>query len=551
MKLAINTDGPIGNKKRTFSCLINPLWNILFLALIAFIAVSLKLPEEAVLFWVYFYYIVLSVLHPFNCIPFLLLMTPFFLADSKMPYYFHLEVLVYIFLMTSGVFVLVRRKDVRVGPIPFLGVSLIFLASAFLSIPINFKEFYFEIRGSASVSIYKTLIGQMKYFSYAHEGLSIYWLRCLVNTASGFLIYILIVYYLEQEEKERILRNIFKTITVMFLSVMIIAFLLNFKMIPTVNKLYLTFSLAGSYPEDYMMTGFAVNRGYWGQFIISYLPLAGMFACGGRGKKVPIIMAVIALLLGTIAIGFVSQRGAVIALGFEIMIAAVLFIRSYSGNRPRIVLVVFLIFILLGASFASIDHFYLNGQFLKSVKNLMTGADPGLRSQLWRVAGTMFLHNPILGVGFGKYHYFFPQYCLMSGIPASGDIMYSRTHPHNLYLNILSEQGILGLLSFITIIVFVFRRSIKSIDLLNEKERMFSFAILISLAGWLAYGLSQYTFYIRSLQIFFWIMLGLLASLVKPYIQPEKISRRRILLGTALLIVLLSYRLFIVYSYKP
>jgi O-antigen ligase len=56
----------------------------------------------------------------------------------------------------------------------------------------------------------------------------------------------------------------------------------------------------------------------------------------------------------------------------------------------------------------------------------------------------MFLDNPLLGVGKGNYPERYQEYAVRTGITPSRQV-YS---PHNLYLEVLAENGLLGVLIF-------------------------------------------------------------------------------------------------------
>jgi len=71
-----------------------------------------------------------------------------------------------------------------------------------------------------------------------------------------------------------------------------------------------------------------------------------------------------------------------------------------------------------------------------------TGERP-IRVQLFLYAWLMFLSNPLLGIGFGEYAW--RAFELSAGLPGGGPPGLDR-HSHNLFLQLLAETGILGLL---------------------------------------------------------------------------------------------------------
>jgi O-antigen ligase len=73
-----------------------------------------------------------------------------------------------------------------------------------------------------------------------------------------------------------------------------------------------------------------------------------------------------------------------------------------------------------------------------------TGERP-IRIQLFLYAWQMFLSNPLLGIGFGEYAW--RAFELSADLPGGGPPGLDR-HSHNLFLQLLAETGIAGLLCF-------------------------------------------------------------------------------------------------------
>lgn len=67
------------------------------------------------------------------------------------------------------------------------------------------------------------------------------------------------------------------------------------------------------------------------------------------------------------------------------------------------------------------------------------------RMAIWQAAWEMFLEHPVLGVGPGNFDLFYPLYALPGWPELPG-------HAHNYYLNLLAEQGVLGLGVYLVLI---------------------------------------------------------------------------------------------------
>jgi hypothetical protein len=124
-----------------------------------------------------------------------------------------------------------------------------------------------------------------------------------------------------------------------------------------------------------------------------------------------------------------------------------------------------------------------------------------------RAAWQMFLSEPLLGIGSGRFAQVYHRDYDPDPVMLAGSLS-----THNLYAQVLAEQGGLGLLSFGAIVAVVLVRAVRVQRWLGESRAAVLF-LLVSLGAWLVYGLFQYTFLMRSMQAYFWIVLGLLASL--------------------------------------
>lgn len=71
------------------------------------------------------------------------------------------------------------------------------------------------------------------------------------------------------------------------------------------------------------------------------------------------------------------------------------------------------------------------------------------REELWTVAGRMIADNPMLGVGTGNFRSRSIDYLVAPGVIAKDEFIVSTPYvPHNVYLEVLSETGVVGLVLF-------------------------------------------------------------------------------------------------------
>ncbi len=135
------------------------------------------------------------------------------------------------------------------------------------------------------------------------------------------------------------------------------------------------------------------------------------------------------------------------------------------------------------------------------------------------VAIQMFIDHPITGIGIANYNVNYYSYARPMGIdPTIGD-----RQAHNLYLQIASERGLLGLLAFAIMIFATFQTLLRT-EIKLTRARMEDYAgiataIGVSLTGYLIASVFLHDAYFR----YFWVLLGVAWSF--PQIVPaEKID---------------------------
>jgi len=88
------------------------------------------------------------------------------------------------------------------------------------------------------------------------------------------------------------------------------------------------------------------------------------------------------------------------------------------------------------------------------VSGSLTASSTSLRLMYWEAALDFFLDKPILGIGPGA---FTAAYEMWKPDPSLAE----AAHAHNQYLEVLATRGILGFISFLAILLIIFRRLTK------------------------------------------------------------------------------------------
>jgi len=125
------------------------------------------------------------------------------------------------------------------------------------------------------------------------------------------------------------------------------------------------------------------------------------------------------------------------------------------------------------------------------------------RKIFWQTGWNMFKSSPWIGLGLGTFMFNFESFVAKT-------YRFGPAYAHNCYLQMLSELGLIGLVSFLAILVLFFYSGIK---IIYKRQKTFSWYILLaSLAAVLGYSVQMTVdtiFYNLDLGLLFWILLGL------------------------------------------
>lgn len=133
---------------------------------------------------------------------------------------------------------------------------------------------------------------------------------------------------------------------------------------------------------------------------------------------------------------------------------------------------------LIGAAFL----FALNHGFQERIigtRDLSaTGIEAG-RLSVWKASWSIFLENPLFGVGFDHSQFHYPSHYSNLGISKD----YIVGHAHNQFLQTLSETGIIGLFSYICILIMAATYFFKRITLPDLRDRQIALTGLLIIVG--------------------------------------------------------------------
>ena len=197
-------------------------------------------------------------------------------------------------------------------------------------------------------------------------------------------------------------------------------------------------------------------------------------------------------LTGT-ALYFTGSRGGLIAYG-GMLVVSLWFLKP----RRVAVLRVLLAAALSVAVVLSLQRESAGGARLQEVDEFTSAS----RLALWGAAGAMFVQHPVLGVGYGNYRSLYGDY-----IPGAAP---DQLDAHNLYLQFLSETGVIGFAIFFVIITTFARMAIKLARSPDSFDRLIGIGVGGALAATLIHGMVDYLFNVSpQFGALFWLVLAL------------------------------------------
>ncbi|MBR4030868.1 MAG: O-antigen ligase family protein, partial [Clostridia bacterium] len=237
------------------------------------------------------------------------------------------------------------------------------------------------------------------------------------------------------------------------------------------------------------IVSFFENPNVYGEYLILIIMInVALFAT----LKRPLlkICTLILLALSGLCMILTYSRGCWIG----IALAVALFLFIYSKK-------VFLLFAVLGV----VGLFFLPESVMTRLLSIGNLADSSTSYRVYIWQGTMNMLKDFwvtgIGVGTSAFNHVYPIY-------AFGAI--SAPHPHNLYLLLLSEMGILGLLVFVVLMIMMLKKLFVTANKSKDKTiSAYSAALFSALVGFLVQGIFDNVWYNYRVFLLFWIIVGL------------------------------------------
>ena len=270
--------------------------------------------------------------------------------------------------------------------------------------------------------------------------------------------------------------------------------------------------LAGAYALYQSVTGFSASEGFISESgAIVHRVTAGFAHPNALGgflvQLVPFVVAglllsrrtrpyyALALAFALIGLYLSFSRSAVVAL----LLVPFFFVR---GRRVLMLAPVIALLVLFATPDLSRERFATLTQ---------SGAEFTTRSEIWRTAGTLWSQEPVVGVGLGQFPVAYSEARIPGKEFLPNTALQPPPHAHNLFLQSLAEQGIIGTLALLAVLAAAFRTALQLRRLEDPTLSLLGSAGVASLTVFLVHNQFDVT-PLEGTGIYFWALLGLLSA---------------------------------------
>jgi O-antigen ligase len=243
-----------------------------------------------------------------------------------------------------------------------------------------------------------------------------------------------------------------------------------------------------------------LNANFFAQVLVAAAFLALYLGLGGARQRSRLGgFAAAALCVG--AIWFTYSRGSLLVLCAMLVVVAVL-----RRVRPRVAAAT-LVVVVVGVAAVAPNRAAVKEQFRAAIAAFSDTAPSegdysiaGRRSENL-AALRMFTDHPIIGVGTGNYPARYLEYSEEIGLDQRAE----ARNAHSLYLQQLSEIGIVGSIAFVALLWLGLNGAWRARRILAERDKLLAEGIFVALLGFLLNGIFLHLAY----ENYFWLVLGL------------------------------------------
>ena len=176
-------------------------------------------------------------------------------------------------------------------------------------------------------------------------------------------------------------------------------------------------------------------------------------------------------------------------------------------------------FIVLGVIGCVLLLFFLPATIMQRILSIadMSDTSTSYRLSIWMASVDMLKDYWLCGVGTGTaaFQQVYPLYSYNAAV---------SQHAHNLYLQVMCECGVSGIVALLGAVLSAIRglgaRLREGVD---QKTRFQAIALICGLTGFLAQSLTDHSFYNYRVEMVFWVIIALCAALARNWGKGDKV----------------------------
>lgn len=281
-------------------------------------------------------------------------------------------------------------------------------------------------------------------------------------------------------------------------------------------------------PAHWVMTPFYKDHTSYGAILAMYYPVIFLFLNKRQNNSIR-FFTVIVLLIFTIAIVLSYTRAAWLSLIGALGLYFVYYLKIkfrtllLAGGTLVGLFIIFQSDIIMSLEKNKQDSSDNLLEHVKSIYNIKSDASNLERINRWKSALRMFKERPIVGFGPGTYMFQYASYQISHEKTIISTNMGDMGNAHSEYIGPLAEQGILGTLFFIGILVTVFSTATRLYNTLQNKE-MKQIVILttLGLTTYFIHGLLNNFLDTDKASVPFWGFMAILTAIDIYYLPYDK-----------------------------
>jgi O-antigen ligase len=371
---------------------------------------------------------------------------------------------------------------VTIGIFQFFGFDM--LNSAW------FKQIYIP-------SEYKHLIGNISITQKMFQGTDYFWAPSILDQFNYFGAYCSIVFPLITAFALNEAKDIKK-----------IALIIGSIMLFTGTILaYSMGSIIAMFATLILIPVFFVNKENYKSFIVIFTCYTIISALINRLTNWLAFSEIYGIVLQVIN----SKLTALVVLMAIIYVLIFVFRKKVSKYRYLLVSVLIILALLIGA----IGFIYILNNVVEQNMGMLSN-----RGYIWHYADGLIENNYIFGYGPDNFYYNFPQ------INTDKNLYMKYAYvdkPHNMYLQIILDTGIFGLIGFMVLLVGLLLKSNKAIDLEDDLYKNTYFkALMLVIMAYMIQGIVNDNHLV--VQPIVYLIFGIGASLIKQTLDKAKLS---------------------------